>query len=133
MSEATLILSRGTGPDATVARPPIRARQAGRRILSHPPARPSTFTGNGSAPSRKKRANPCKIRRRPAELVLGGDVIQKLAHWLEGTDFNGVRGEKALAGLPEAERADWQKLWQEVEALRQWAAGPPGKAAAARP
>jgi serine/threonine protein kinase/tetratricopeptide (TPR) repeat protein len=60
-------------------------------------------------------------------------VVQQLAHWLEDTDFNGVRGEKALAGLPEAERADWQKLWQEVEALRQRAAGPPGKAAAARP
>jgi tetratricopeptide (TPR) repeat protein len=59
-------------------------------------------------------------------------VVQQLAHWLEDTDFNGVRGEKALAGLPEAERADWQKLWQEVEALRQRAAGPPGKAAAAR-
>jgi tetratricopeptide (TPR) repeat protein len=60
-------------------------------------------------------------------------VVRQLAHWLEDTDFNGVRGEKALAGLPEAERADWQKLWQEVEALRQQAAGPPGKAAAARP
>jgi hypothetical protein len=39
MSDATLVLSRGTGPDAMVARPPIRARQAGRRIPWRPPAR----------------------------------------------------------------------------------------------
>jgi tetratricopeptide (TPR) repeat protein len=42
-------------------------------------------------------------------------VVQQLAHWLKDTDFNGVRGEKALAGLLEAERADWQKLWADVE------------------
>jgi Flp pilus assembly protein TadD len=60
-------------------------------------------------------------------------AAQQLAHWLEDTDFAGVRGEQALANLPPAERAPWQQLWQEVEALRQRAAGPPGKAAAARP
>jgi serine/threonine protein kinase/Flp pilus assembly protein TadD len=60
-------------------------------------------------------------------------IAQQLAHWLEDTDFNGVRGEQALAKLPEAERGDWQKLWQEVEALRQRAARPPDKAAATRP
>jgi hypothetical protein len=30
-----------------------------------------------------------------------------------------VRGKEALAKLPKAERADWQKLWAEVEELRQ--------------
>jgi hypothetical protein len=56
-------------------------------------------------------------------------AAQELAHWLEDTDFAGVRGEQALAKLPAAERADWQKFWQEVEALRQRAARPPDKAA----
>jgi hypothetical protein len=34
-----------------------------------------------------------------------------------------VRGPEALACLPEAERKEWQKLWQEVEALKRQAAG----------
>jgi hypothetical protein len=33
----------------------------------------------------------------------------------------GVRGD-ALAKLPEAERQEWQKLWDDVEALRKRAA-----------
>jgi Flp pilus assembly protein TadD/serine/threonine protein kinase len=56
-------------------------------------------------------------------------AAQQLAHWLEDTDFAGVRGDQALAKLPEVERADWQKLWQEVDALRQRAATPPPPAA----
>jgi tetratricopeptide (TPR) repeat protein len=60
-------------------------------------------------------------------------IAQQLKHWLVDTDFVGVRGEQALAGLPRAERADWQQLWKEVEALRQRAARPPDKAAAPRP
>jgi tetratricopeptide (TPR) repeat protein len=60
-------------------------------------------------------------------------IAQQLAHWLEDTDFAGVRGGQALARLPAAERGEWQKLWQEVEALRQRAARPPDKAATNRP
>jgi tetratricopeptide (TPR) repeat protein len=52
-------------------------------------------------------------------------VAQQLQHWLEDSDFAGVRGADALARLPEAERQDWQILWQEVEALRKRAAGQP--------
>ncbi len=52
-------------------------------------------------------------------------IAQQLQHWLEDSDFAGVRGEKALLVLPEAERPDWQKLWQEVEALRKQAAQQP--------
>jgi serine/threonine-protein kinase len=58
---------------------------------------------------------------------------ERLLHWLHDTDFAGVRGTAALARLPEAERGDWQLLWQEVEALRQRAARPPEKEAATRP
>jgi Tfp pilus assembly protein PilF len=41
-------------------------------------------------------------------------MIQALQHWLVDLDFAGVRGPEALAGLPEAERPEWQKLWAEV-------------------
>jgi serine/threonine-protein kinase len=44
-------------------------------------------------------------------------VRQEMQHWLEDVDFAGVRGPAALAKLPDAERALWQKLWAEVEAL----------------
>jgi hypothetical protein len=52
----------------------------------------------------------------------GPEIAQRMQHWLQDTDFAGVRGPEALARLPEAERKEWQKLWQEVEALRQRAA-----------
>jgi serine/threonine-protein kinase len=51
-------------------------------------------------------------------------VQQRLEHWQQDTDFAGMRGA-ALATRPEAERPPWQKLWAQVEALRQRAAGPP--------
>jgi serine/threonine protein kinase/Tfp pilus assembly protein PilF len=59
-------------------------------------------------------------------------VAKTMQHWLGDADFNGVRGAEALAKLPEAERKDWQELWQEVEALHKRAAGK-AEPAAARP
>jgi hypothetical protein len=50
-------------------------------------------------------------------------VQQTLQHWQKDADLTGVRGD-ALAKLPEAERKEWQQLWDDVEALRQRAAGP---------
>jgi WD40 repeat protein/serine/threonine protein kinase/Flp pilus assembly protein TadD len=47
--------------------------------------------------------------------------------------FEAAYRTKALAGLPAAEQADWQQLWQEVEALRHQAAAAPDKAAVPRP
>jgi tetratricopeptide (TPR) repeat protein len=41
-------------------------------------------------------------------------IIQQLRHWLDNTDFAGVRGRKALAKLPEPERGPWQQLWDDV-------------------
>jgi hypothetical protein len=49
-------------------------------------------------------------------------VIERMAHWQQDTDFAGVRGTEALAKLPEAERAEWTKLWQDVAALGKQAA-----------
>jgi serine/threonine protein kinase/Tfp pilus assembly protein PilF len=71
------------------------------------------------------------LEKEPAKA--GPAVAGQLAHWLEDTDFAGVRGGAALAKLPEAERGDWEKLWQGVKALRQRAARPPDKAAVPRP
>jgi len=43
------------------------------------------------------------------------EVTQRMQHWLQDTDFTGVRGPEALGRLPEPERGDWQKLWADVE------------------
>jgi len=63
----------------------------------------------------------------------GPAIAQRMRHWLQDADFAGVRGAVALGRLPEAERADWQRLWQEVEALRQRAAQRRPPASSARP
>jgi serine/threonine-protein kinase len=62
----------------------------------------------------------------------GPAIAQQMQHWLKDTDFAGVRGPESLARLPEAERKEWLKLWEEVEALRQRAAGKPTTASPAR-
>ena len=43
-------------------------------------------------------------------------VTKNMRLWLADVDFAGVRGPAALAKLPEAERAAWQKLWSDVAA-----------------
>jgi superkiller protein 3 len=60
-------------------------------------------------------------------------VGQRMQHWLEDDDLAGVRAAESLARLQEMERKDWQKLWQEVEALRQHVARRPKTAATVRP
>ena len=49
-------------------------------------------------------------------------VRQTLDHWRQDRDLAGVREPAALYRLSKPERADWQKLWSEVEALRAKAA-----------
>jgi serine/threonine protein kinase len=48
-------------------------------------------------------------------------VLEKLDRWQSNADLDCVRDEKALAELPEAERREWRKLWEEVtvDVLRQ--------------
>src|SRR5262249_25493380 len=41
-------------------------------------------------------------------------IVQQMQHWLADPDFAGVRGPAALAGLPEAERPAWRRLWVDV-------------------
>jgi serine/threonine-protein kinase len=55
----------------------------------------------------------------------GPAVRQQLTHWQQDKDFTDVRAPEALAKLPQAERRAWQKLWQDVDALRKRAAKPP--------
>jgi hypothetical protein len=56
-----------------------------------------------------------------------------MQHWLQDDDFAGVRSTEALARLPKGERQEWEKLWQEVNALRQLATERPAAASYARP
>jgi serine/threonine protein kinase/tetratricopeptide (TPR) repeat protein len=60
----------------------------------------------------------------------GPAVRQQMEHWQRDADFARVRGPDVLsAELPEAERQQWQKLWNDVEALRRRAAGSEAPAA----
>jgi serine/threonine protein kinase/Tfp pilus assembly protein PilF len=45
-------------------------------------------------------------------------VVQQMDHWQREPDLTGVRDEAGLARLPAGERSRWQRLWQEVMALR---------------
>jgi tetratricopeptide (TPR) repeat protein len=46
-------------------------------------------------------------------------VQQTLRNWQQNRYLASVRDQGALAGLPEAERANWGKLWAEVDSLLQ--------------
>jgi eukaryotic-like serine/threonine-protein kinase len=47
----------------------------------------------------------------------GPAIAQRMQHRLQDTDLAVVRGEEALAKLPEAERREWQKLWADVAVM----------------
>jgi tetratricopeptide (TPR) repeat protein len=63
----------------------------------------------------------------------GPIIVQRMQQWLTEGDLAGVRGPEALGKLPEAERGEWQKLWEEVKELQQRAAKPSLPAGATRP
>jgi tetratricopeptide (TPR) repeat protein/tRNA A-37 threonylcarbamoyl transferase component Bud32 len=52
-------------------------------------------------------------------------ITGQMRHWLEDTDFANVRGVEALGKLPQTERRDWRRLWEEVEEIRRQAAALP--------
>jgi superkiller protein 3 len=54
-------------------------------------------------------------------------VREALAHWRSDPDLAGLRDREGLAKLPVAERADWQKLWSEVEELLSQAGEKPAR------
>jgi tetratricopeptide (TPR) repeat protein len=45
-------------------------------------------------------------------------VFNEMHDWQKDRDFNSLRGQEALAKLPEGERRTWQKLWDDVEAVK---------------
>jgi serine/threonine protein kinase/Flp pilus assembly protein TadD len=47
----------------------------------------------------------------------GPEITQRMQQSLQDSDFAGVRGDKELAKLPEAERSAWRKLWADVAAM----------------
>jgi len=49
-------------------------------------------------------------------------LIKQLQDWQRDVDLAGVRAPAALAQLPEAERPQWQRFWEEVAALQKRAA-----------
>jgi hypothetical protein len=51
-------------------------------------------------------------------------VQATLRHWQKDSDLVGVRDRITLEKLPAAERAEWQKLWADVEGLLKKAAEP---------
>jgi hypothetical protein len=50
--------------------------------------------------------------------VRNQEVRYRLGRWRRDADLAPVRDEKALARLPETERAAWRKLWREVAELQ---------------
>jgi tetratricopeptide (TPR) repeat protein len=44
----------------------------------------------------------------------GPGVVGQMRHWLMDPAFGGVRGMQMIARLPEAQRQDWHKLWDDV-------------------
>jgi serine/threonine protein kinase/Tfp pilus assembly protein PilF len=49
----------------------------------------------------------------------GPAVLKQMQKWRDDAALACVRGPDALAKLPEAERRDWQMLWQDVASLQQ--------------
>lgn len=50
-----------------------------------------------------------------ADAKTRSEARRMLRHWRNDPDLACVRDVKELAALPEGERPDWRKLWQEVE------------------
>jgi tetratricopeptide (TPR) repeat protein len=44
-------------------------------------------------------------------------VVESLQHWHRDPDLDSVRGQQAIARLPEGERRGWDQLWEDVAAL----------------
>jgi serine/threonine protein kinase/Flp pilus assembly protein TadD len=55
----------------------------------------------------------------------GALVRNRMKDWQQDTDFAGVRGPKALARLPEAERPTWRHLWHDVADMLNRSQGEP--------
>ncbi|MDB5350208.1 MAG: serine/threonine protein kinase [Planctomycetota bacterium] len=59
----------------------------------------------------------CKTAAQTAGAVNREMVVETLGHWKIDPDFTGVRDEKELVSLPEAERNEWRALWADVDVI----------------
>jgi serine/threonine-protein kinase len=64
-----------------------------------------------------------RVSRLPAAPQDRAVLVAVLRRWQNDPALAGVRDASALATLPPAERARWQKLWADVAALRSKAEG----------
>jgi hypothetical protein len=46
-------------------------------------------------------------------------VRERLRHWQQGADLAGIRDKAGLDNLPDDERQQWRRLWDDVAALLQ--------------
>ena len=97
-------------------------------------------SGRGKDGPHPGEADKIKLREQAlgwleAELALWGNMLNAgppgmkpniaatLDYWKKDADLAGIRDEKQLARLPEAERSAFRQLWEEVERLRIRAGG----------
>ena len=120
---------------AGFAAEPKRADDLARGLATTPPAPPHwPAVARARTPPRSMRRSAHRLRRQALDW-LGADLAawarvldndakkatpalaRQLRRWLADADFAALRGDKALAQLPEAERQPWQKLWHDVTDL----------------
>jgi tetratricopeptide (TPR) repeat protein/tRNA A-37 threonylcarbamoyl transferase component Bud32 len=65
----------------------------------------------------------CAKRLDDGQPVDRAGVPQKMRHWQQDADLAGIRDAAALAKLPDAERKQWQALWNDVHELLERAQG----------
>ena len=49
-------------------------------------------------------------------------VRQRLGHWQQDPDLASIRDKEGLAALPDLERPEWQRLWEDVATVLRKAA-----------
>ncbi len=105
-ARAAALAGRGQGKDADLADAAERTRLREQSL--------AWLRADLAAWSAQLKNNPEKA----------AEAQQTMRHWQQDADLAGVRDANALARLPEDERKPWHSLWDDVEALRQRAAGP---------
>src|SRR5262249_12094845 len=118
---AAVLAAAGRGPGADTLQDEERARlrrqalgwlRADLALLTSKVLADSAQSGEGEKP----KTLPQQSAGRSAAEVLW--VENQLTHWKGDPDLAGVRAAKGLAQLPAEEQNAWQKLWADVEQLR---------------
>ncbi len=90
---------------------------------------PSGFTFDSSAAVTILAVARPSVKWRRADLAMGAKLAERkepaakqfvrrqLGHWLEDTDLVAVRDKETLDKLPDGERQEWRRLWDDIAAL----------------